>query len=147
MRKNAFLSLAVTLLLVLVIFQCAASDADKAKYYGKVEMLMIDFSKKIKAHYISQGQQIPPDFDEKQFITVLEKVYPDQDKVRFIKDNFEIKARAINGDYAVMLCDRKTQRKILEDLSCHVNRVEIRCWDKETPPTCGFEKNWEEYCK
>ena len=146
MRKNALLSLVASLLLVLIIVQCDAANEDKAKYYGKVEMLMIDFSKKIKAHYIGQGLRIPPDFDEKQFIAVLEQVYPDQDKVKFIKDNFIIKARAIDGNYAVVLCDPKTQNKVLEDLSCHVHKVEIRYWDKEAPPPCGFEKNWEEYC-
>lgn len=147
MRRKALLSLVMALLLLLIISQCNAANEDKAKYYGKVEMLMIDFSKKIKAHYMSQGMKIPPDFDEKQFIAVLEKIYPDQDKVRFVKENFNIKARAIDGNYDVVLCDRDTQKKILEDLSCHVNKVEIRYWDKEMQPLCGFEKNWEAYCK
>lgn len=147
MRKKAFSALIMALLPLLIILQCNAANDDKARYYGRVEMLMIDFSKKIKAHYRSQGLKIPHDFDKKQFFAVLEEVYPDQDKVRFIKENFKIKARAVNGNYAVILCDPKTQKKILEDLSCHLGRVEIRYWDKEPQPPCGFEKNWEAYCK
>lgn len=146
MKRIILLSILLTLFLGSVVLQCGAVEADKAKYYGKVEMVMIDFSKKIKAHYQSQGLKIPQDFDEKQFMAVLEKVYPDQDKVRFIKDNFKIKARSINGNYAVMLCDPGTGRKILEDLSCHVKNVEIRWWNKKETCPCVFEKNWEEYC-
>ena len=125
MRKKACAALMMAFLPLLIILQCNAANNDKAKYYGKVEMLMIDFSKKIKAHYRSQGLKIPHDFDEKQFIAVLKEVYPDQDKVKFIQENFNIKARAINGNYAVILCDRETQKKILEDLSCHLQRVSL----------------------
>lgn len=125
----------------------AKDDEDKAKEYSKIEIILSDFSKKIVAFYEKQNMLIPKDFDEKQFIEVLEKVYPDQSKVDLIKKNFKIKAKAIDNNYSVILCDPDTDSKLMEDLSCHTTYVEIRFWDKEGAYSCAFEENWEAYCK
>jgi len=125
----------------------AKDDEDKAKEYSKIEIMLSDFSKKITAHYAKQNIPIPKDFDEKQFIEVLEKVYPDQTKVELIKKDFKIKAHSINNNYSVVLCDPDTGSKLMEDLSCHTTHVEIRFWDKEGTHPCTFEEDWEAYCK
>lgn len=125
----------------------AKEDEDKAKEYSKIEIILSDFSKKITAHYAKQNMPIPKDFDEKQFIEVLEKVYPDQNKVELIKKNFKIKAHSMDDTYSVVLCEPDTGSKLMEDLSCHTTHVEIRFWDKEGTHPCTFEENWEAYCK
>ena len=74
-------------------------------------------------------------------------MYPDQSKVEMIKRDFKIKAHTIDHNYSVVLCDPNTDAKLMEDLSCTLNRVDIRFWDKENTSPCEFEKKWEEYCK
>lgn len=125
----------------------AKDDEEKARKYSKIEIILSDFSKKITAYYERQNMLIPKDFDEKQFIEVLEKIYPDKTKVEIIKRDFKIKARSTDDNYSVVLCDPDTGSKLMEDLSCHTTHVEIRFWDKEGTYPCTFEENWEAYCK
>lgn len=143
--------LSVLLVAFLFFYGCsyiyAKDDEDKAKEYSRIEIILSDISKKIIAHYERQNREIPKDFNEKQFIEVLEKVYPDQAKVQLIKKDFKIKARSIDNNYSVVLCDPDTDRKLMEDLSCHTTHVEIRFWDKEGTYPCTFEENWEVHCR
>lgn len=126
---------------------CVKDDEEKAKEYSKIEIILSDFSKKIIAHYERQNIPIPKDFNEKQFIEVLEEVYPDKTKVELIKKDFKVKAHSIDNNYSVVLCDPDTGSKLMEDLSCHTTHVEIRFWDKEGIYPCIFEENWQMYCK
>ena len=143
--------LSVLLVAFLFFYGCSyiyAKDAeDKAKEYSKIEIILSDFSKKITAYYERQNREIPKDFNEKQFIEVLEKVYPDQAKVELIKKDFKIKARSVDNIYSVILCNPDTDNKLMEDLSCTLNKVDIRFWDKEGTHPCIFEENSELYCK
>lgn len=124
-----------------------SSDEEKIKEYSSIEILLSDFSKKITAYYEKQGLIIPKDFDEKQFIEVLKKTYPDQSKIELIQNNYKIKARPIGNEYSVMLCESSSDKKLMEDLSCNLTYVEIRYWDKKDIYPCAFEENWERLCK
>ena len=124
----------------------ANDEEEKVREYSKIEILLSDFSKKITAYYEKQNQTIPKNFDEKQFIEILKKIYPDQAKVELI-NKFKIKVRSINKDYSVVLCNTDTGNKLMEDLSCNLTHVEIRLWDKKDIYVCTFEENWEPYCK
>ena len=129
-------------------FNLYVSEEDKDREYSKIEINLVDFSKKITAYYEKQELPIPRDFDENKFIEVLEKAYPSQSRVDQIKGKFKIKARATgNNNYSVVLCDLDTDNKLMEDFSCDIKKVEIRNWDKEGRFTCSFEENWEAYCK
>lgn len=143
--------LSVLLVAFLFFYGCSyihvKDDEDKAQEYSKIEIILSDFSKKIIAYYEKQNMPIPGDFDEKQFIEVLENAYPDQTKVELIKRDFKIKARSIDNDYSVVLCNLDTGDKLMEDLSCTLNKVDIRFWDKEGTYPCTFEDNWEVLCK
>lgn len=145
MRKIIFISLTL-----LVIHGCqytsrlnATENESKAYEFQPIEMRLSDFSKKITGHYGTQG--IPQDFDEKAFIKILQDKYPDQDEVTKIK-KYTIKAHAVGRFYSVMLCD-ESSKKIMEDLSCDMAKVEIRLWDKDVSYPCEFEAMWEPYCK
>lgn len=146
MRKIIFISLTL-----LVIHGCqytsrlnATENESKAYEFQPIEMRLSDFSKKITGHYGTQG--IPQDFDGNQFIEILKKEYPDQAEVNKI-EKYAIKVRAIGRFYSVMLCDRSGTKKIMEDLSCDMAKVEIRLWDKDVSYPCEFEATWEPYCK
>lgn len=151
LRRDQLKNIAALLVAFIFLFGCsyiyAKDDEDKAKEYSKIEIILSDFSKKITAHYAKHNMSIPKDFDEKQFIEVLEKVYPDQTKVDLIKRDFKIKARSLDNIYSVILCNPDTDNKLLEDLSCHTTHVEIRFWDKEGFQPCTFEENWKVHCK
>ena len=146
MRKISVL-LVIFLLFAGCSYIYVKNDEGKVREYSKIEIILSDFSKKVTAYYEKQNISIPKDFDERQFIEVLEKVYPDQDKVELIKKNFKIKAHSIDNSYSVVLCNSDTGNKLMEDLSCTLSKVDIRFWDKEGTYFCTFEENWERYCK
>jgi hypothetical protein len=126
------------------------NNDEKAEKYSQVEIILSDFSKKITSYYDRKNQSIPANFDEKEFIRILEENYPNQGKVTLIKKNYKIKARSVNNGYSVVLCDPDTNNKLMEDIAdprCSLSRVEIRFWDKEGTYPCIFEENWLQYCK
>ncbi len=133
-------------IVVVTLFGCAHPFATQAEY-STTAVWLSDFSKKIVAHYQSQNLPIPNNFDERQFFALLEKIYPDQFRVRFVQSNYNVSVRPMAGGYSVMLCDPRTNRKIMEDLSCHLDRVEIRSWESNTGTPCVFESNWKQFCE
>lgn len=140
-------------LLALVLWGCSAGSLfaregeGRLKEYSSLEITLSDMSKKITAYYGKQGKTVPPEFDENEFIGLLAKIYPDKEKVEKIEHNYRIRARAIDGDYSVVLCDRETGNKLLEDFSCTLNKVDIRYWDRDVVVPCEFESDWRRYCK
>ncbi len=141
---------AIALALIVLLLGCAhngVTGGEQTREYSKTTVSLSDFSMKIIGYYQSENRTVPGDFDTNQFFTLLEKIYPDQPRVKSIKDNYKISVRPLEGGYSIMLCDPKTGLKIMEDLSCHVNRVEIRSWEKDVNAACVFETNWKEYCK
>ncbi|MGA2240320.1 MAG: hypothetical protein ABSH06_16020 [Thermodesulfobacteriota bacterium] len=143
----------VAVLLVFILLGCAHNGAfsmsseEKVREYSSTVVTLSDFSMKIVAYYQSQNLSVPKDFDTQQFFALLEKIYPDQSRVKFIQNNYQVSVRSLNGGYSVMLCDPKTNQKIMEDLSCHLDRVEIRSWESTTSSQCVFENNWKPYCE
>ena len=141
--------LIVILILGLVITGCghvetyAGNNAATIKKYAKTEVILSDISKKITGYYYLTG--IPSDFNGKQFIEFLDKHYPDKAAVELI-ESYKIHARAIGNGYSVMLCDQNG-RKIMEDFSCTLDKVDVRYWDKEEFHPCQFEDNWQQFCK
>ena len=147
MRRFAIAILFVTL------FGCAhsgimpAPGGENVKEYSATAISLSDFSMKTVAHYQSQNLPIPIDFNARQFFALLERIYPDQSRVSFVQSNYGVLVRPLDGGYSVMLCDPQTNRKIMEDLSCHLNRVEIRSWESGVESPCVFESNWRPYCQ
>jgi len=139
--------------LVIVFVGCthnvvpSATNEEKIREYSATAVLLSDFSMKIVGHYHSQNLTIPKDFDTKQFFSLLEKIYPDQLSVKHVQNNYRVFVRPLDDGYSVMLCDPKTDRKIMEDFSCHVNRVEIRLWENNVPAPCVCEGNWKQFCE
>lgn len=141
------------ILMVIVLFGCrnigalSTSDEDKVREYSATAITLSDFSMKITAYYGAQKLSIPENFDTKQFFEALTK-YPDQSRVNHIRESYKVSVRPLEGGYySVMLCDPTTDRKIMEHLSCHLNRVEIRSWENNVGASCVFESNWKPYCE
>jgi hypothetical protein len=143
----------VILLLVSVLVGCAHSGSslksaeEQTREYSATAVSLSDFSMKIVAHYQSQNLPVPNDFDATQFFMLLEKIYPDQSRVTLVRSTYRVSVRPLDGGYSVMLCDLQADRKIMEDLSCHLNRVEIRSWESGADSLCVFESNWKPYCQ
>jgi hypothetical protein len=139
------------IMLVFIFFGCihngsfSVSNEEKEKEYSATAITLSDFSMKIMAHY--HLLSVPNDFDTKQFFALLETIYPDQTRVSFVKSNYKVFVRPLDGGYSVMLCDPKTDWKIMEDLSCHLDRVEIMPWKSNVHTPCIFESNWNPYCE
>jgi hypothetical protein len=120
---------------------------EKLREYSVTATTLSDFSMKITAYYEAQKLSIPKDFDAKQFFEALSK-YPDRSRVKHIRESYKVSVRPLEGGYySVMLCDPKTDQKIMEDLSCHLTRVEIRSWENNVAAPCIFEKNWGPFCE
>ena len=138
---------------VIFLFGCIHSgvflnpNEENIREYSATAITLSDFSMKIVAHYQSQNLSVSNNFDADQFFALLEKIYPDQSRVQSIKDNYKVYVRPVNGGYSVMLCSPKADRKIMEDLSCHLNRVEIRSWENNQDTRCVFEVNWKPFCE
>lgn len=141
------------ILLLFVLSGCSQYRAtvvpseDMARQYSSTAVTLADFSKKIVAHYESLNLPVPTNFDTQQFFGLLEKIYPDQSRVKAVQNNYKVFVRSLDGGYSVMLCDPTTNQKIMEDLSCHINRVEIRSWQNDKVDRCVFEKDWRSYCQ
>jgi hypothetical protein len=141
--------LAITLLIVTLI-SCTSQvpSEQKIKEYSSTAVSLSDFSMKIFAHYGALNLPIPHDFNAKQFFSLLGEIYPDQTRVNFVKNNYKVLVRPlVSKGYSVMLCDPKTDNKIMEDFSCHLNRVEIQSWESNEHHQCSFESNWKSYCE
>ncbi|MGO9138756.1 MAG: hypothetical protein ACLP9S_02675 [Syntrophales bacterium] len=148
MRRFA-LTLTIVVLLGCVSNRAlSASDEEKMREYSATAITLSDFSMKIVGYYQAQKLSVPKDFDTKQFFDVLEKIYSDQSRVKHIHESYKVSVRPLDGGfYSVMLCDPKTDVKIMEDLSCHLNRVEIKSWENNAGAQCIFEINWKPYCE
>jgi hypothetical protein len=141
------------IIVIVTLFGCAHHGATPAPGEGKVReysataISLSDFSMKIVAYYQSRNLPIPTDFDAKQFFALLLKIYPDQSRVSFVQSNYKVSVRPLDSGYSAMLCDPQTNRKIMEDLSCHLDRVEIRSWESSVDSPCVFESDWKPYCQ
>jgi hypothetical protein len=123
------------------------SGEGNEKEYSSTEISLSDFSMTIVGYYEKKNLSIPKDFDTKQFFDVLEKKYPDKSRIKHVKENYFVSVRPLDGGYSVMLCDPKTNQKIMEDLSCHLDFVEIHSWRSNADRQCIFEKDWKSYCE
>lgn len=137
-------------LMIFMLLGCSHNDSssmsgeEKARAYDSAAVTLSDFSMKIMGHL---NFSVPETFDTQQFFVLLEKIYPDQSRVKTIQNNYRVFVRSLDGGYSVMLCDPKTNQKIMEDLSCHMDRVEIRSWENPIVSPCVFENNWKSYCQ
>jgi hypothetical protein len=140
----------IIILIVMFFAGCTSLTPNerRVREYSSTAITLSDFSMKITAYYGAHNATIPKNFDANQFFNVLEKVYPDQSRVRFIKQNYKVSARYLEGNlYSVMLCEPENDVKIMEDINCHLNYVEIQPWKTGSNEKCLPEDNWESYCQ
>ncbi len=143
----------VAVLLVFVLLGCAHHGTssmpgeEMTRVYSSTAITLSDFSMKVIPYYQLKNLSVPEGFDTQQFFALLGRIYPDQSRVSFIQNNYRVSVRSLDGGYSVMLCDPKTDQKIMEDLSCHLDRVEILSWENNINSQCVFENNWKSYCE
>ena len=146
MKRHIF----VLLVVVIISGACMTikpSKEDMDRQHSAAAIILSDFSYKITGYYQEQGLEIPKNFDVSQFFNVLEKKYPDQTNVKYVRRVYKVFVRPFEGGYSVMLCDPETNEKVMEDFSCHLSRLEIRSWQSDSQAKCEFETNWKKYCE
>ena len=119
---------------------------NKEDDYSNTEINLSQFSKKLTHYYASRNETIPKDFNEKIFFIILEDIYPDKDAVKSIKNTFKVKARSLGNYYSVMLCNPDNGRKLMEDFSCSIKKVDVSYWNGKEVHSCEFEQDWQRYC-
>jgi hypothetical protein len=124
-------------------------EQERVRRYARVEDQLVDYSKRIRA-YIGKHGPIDSNFDAAGLSTTLDAIYPDGSDhtaaVR-LREDYDVHARATSGDYySVMLCDRKTNAKLMEDFSCDTTHVEVTPWRSAGAAPCEFAADVAKYC-
>jgi hypothetical protein len=142
-------------ILSIVLSACASTGMEaKIKKYTPIQENLTYLTQKVEGYYGKNG--ITKDFNEMQYMKALEEVcYPFPSckaRVGDILNSYELKARSVDdGIITVMLCDKDSHNKVMEDFSCNNSMVEVRTWEKETFEKCDFEIQWVDvintYCK
>ncbi len=65
-------------------------------------------------------------------------------------DTYSVQPRMLDGMFSVMLCDKESTIKIMEDFSCNEQKVEIPSFQSDPKARCVVEEKWKEriaaYC-
>lgn len=144
--------LGVILLVIITNCAYAGSVEKKEGIYEPVEASLCHLNQKVASHFLTTG--IPEGFDEVQYKTAVKEVcYSNpvcKSQAEEIFNSYIVRARKTDDMFSVMLCDKETKRKVMEDFSCNNMRVEIQNWKKVDQAPCKFEDNLEyiksEYC-
>jgi hypothetical protein len=117
------------------------------KTYSSLESAIVDLSQKVVGYLLENDAKPSMDFTEK-YIEIVSSAYPGgsgKEKLDTVFSIGELKARGLGDEFSVMLCGNDG-RKILEDFSCSLMRVEVQNWKQSQGAPCEFEKNWQDYC-
>ncbi len=117
----------------------------KIEKYTPVQQSLSYLTQKVEGYY--DKNQITKDFNEVQYMKALEErcyQFPTcKARVDDLLNFYELKARSVDdGIITVMLCEKESHNKVMEDFSCDNSRVEVRSWERETPEKCDFETQW-----
>jgi len=134
------------------IFSACATTGKEAKLakYTPVQESLTYLTQKVEGVY--GKEQITKDFNSTQYMNALTDVcyiFPScKARVDELLKNYELSARGvIGGVFSVMLCEKNSQNKAMEDFSCNNSLVEVRSWEKDVPEECNFENRWEDVIK
>jgi hypothetical protein len=133
---------------------CPAGEDDRVQRLSRIEVRLTDFSMAVTAYYGRRGEQVPADFDEAALFRVLGEAYPRQADVQEVKVGYRVRARATPGGfYDLVLCDKASGGKLMEDLSCTMSAVDARPWseagappEKTGAPPCDFAADPASLC-
>jgi hypothetical protein len=93
------------------------------------------------------GTDVPDNFDAVQYKEIVAKVCDSpacQNESGALFHAYDVKVEKIDGFFSVLLCDKDTRNKVMEDYSCNNMKVEIRTWEAQKPEACEFAPNWKE---
>lgn len=140
--------------LLVLIASCTTVDTLRKREtrFEPIEQSLTNIDQMIAGHLAKNG--IPDGFDVALYRKAIEKVcFPTpacRSQAEGIFNTFIVKAQKVDAMFTVMLCDKESNSKIMEDFSCNNLRVEIQSWKSEDNMACEFEVNWmplkDKYC-
>jgi hypothetical protein len=153
MKRRDYLFL-LLLLVVLILVGCAHTTNNIAEItdtYGPVESSLTNINQKIASHFV---EGIPNGFGRDTYVEAVKTVCHDNpvclSQANAIIEQYRLEARKVDDMFSVMLCDKETNQKIMEDFSCNDLRVEVQTWKTGRSEKCVFEDDWhrveQNYC-
>jgi len=132
----------VVILMFVFINGCAYDPMlKKEKMYAPVEASLCNINQKVTGYFLEVG--IPDVLDRDKYVNAVEKIcFPNpycKSQAEGILNAFEVIPRQIDGMFAVMLCDKEFNFKVMEDFSCNNSRVEVQTWRQGDNVPCDFE--------
>ncbi len=89
---------------------------------AETEECLIDFSKKIRGHTLTDGP-LPAVLDAARFFRLLDPDYPDKTCLRAVQA-YPVKVIAIEDSYVLFLCDPGRRWVLYEDRGATIDRVD-----------------------
>ena len=109
--------------LILASCQTVRTFADLSPTTGaEAEECLIDFSKKIKGHTLSDGP-LPAALDAARFFRLLEPDYSAKTCLRTVQA-YPVEVGPRDDSYALYLCDKQHRWVLYEDLGATLDRVD-----------------------
>ncbi len=103
--------------------QTVHTFADLSSTTGaETEECLIDFSKKIACHTLSDGP-LPADLDAAQFFRMLDPDYPDKTCLRTVQA-YPVKVVRKDDSYLLFLCDKESRWVLYEDWGVTIDQVD-----------------------
>ncbi len=143
-RDYLFLLLLVAGFILVGCAHITNNIAEMTDTYGPVESSLTNINQKIASHFV---EGIPDGFGRDTYIGVVRTVCRDNpvclSQANTITEQYRLEARKVDDMFSVMLCDKQTNKKIMEDFSCNSLRVEVQTWKTGRSEKCVFEDNWQ----
>lgn len=129
------------------VFMCSSCVTQTKTHERTTDEAMLNFlpylNQKV-AGYLDEHTGY--NFDLENYKDIVDKVCNTSStcgkNVKVMFDVYKVKAQRSDGIFSVLLCDKETLSKVMEDFSCNEQKVEIPSFQISSMQKCDFEPNW-----
>jgi hypothetical protein len=128
-------------------FMCSSCVIQTKSHVRSTDESMLNFlpylNQKV-AGYLDEhtGYNLDPENYKDIVDEVCNTLSPCGKKVKVMFDIYKVKTQNLDGMFSVLLCDKETLSKVMEDFSCNEQKVEIPSFQSSSMQKCDFEPNW-----
>ena len=134
----------ISLVSVLCFASCATLLASERSMNESMLNFLPYLNQKV-AGYLSANKQ--ETLDDTSYREIVDKVCSPlpacHKSSESLFNKYRVSVRKLDGIFSVMLCDKDTQVKAMEDFSCNEERVEIRNFETDPDAKCDFDPDWQ----